>query len=203
MGKYSGNPAAAAALFEGHQVHRDVYIDPEVFRLEMKHVFANAWVFVGHASQTPQKGDYFATSIGDQPVIQVRHSTGDIHVLYNRCPHKGTKIVIDRQGNTGKFFRCPYHAWSFKTDGCLLAIPLKKGYADTGLDQTESARGMKAVGEVRNYRGFIFARLAEEGISFEDFFGDSLSSLDNMVDRSPAGRLEVAGPPLRYMHKCN
>jgi phenylpropionate dioxygenase-like ring-hydroxylating dioxygenase large terminal subunit len=62
---------------------------------------------------------------------------------------------------------------------------------------------MKAVGAVRNYRGFIFARLAEEGISFEDFFGDSLSSLDNMVDRSPAGRLEVAGPPLRYMHHCN
>ena len=32
---------------------------------------------------------------------------------------------------------------------------------------------------------------------------DSLSSLDNMVDRSPEGRLEIAGPPLRYMHKCN
>ena len=24
-----------------------------------------------------------------------------------------------------------------------------------------------------------------------------------MVDRSPEGRLEVAGPPLRYMHRCN
>ena len=24
-----------------------------------------------------------------------------------------------------------------------------------------------------------------------------------MVDRSPSGRLEVAGPPLRYMHRCN
>ena len=62
---------------------------------------------------------------------------------------------------------------------------------------------MKAVGAVKNYRGFIFARLAEEGITFEEFFGGSLSSLDNMVDRSPAGRLEVAGQPLRYMHRCN
>ncbi|MEY8841030.1 RHO alpha subunit C-terminal catalytic domain-containing protein, partial [Cribrihabitans sp. XS_ASV171] len=49
----------------------------------------------------------------------------------------------------------------------------------------------------------VFARLAEEGISFEEFFGNALSSLDNMVDRSPAGKLEVAGPPLRYMHRCN
>jgi len=203
MVTYTDNPNAAADLVQRNQVHRDVYINQEVYALEMKHVFANAWIFVGHESQTPEKGDYFATQIGNQPVIQVRHKPDDIHVLYNRCPHKGTKIVIDRQGNTGKFFRCPYHAWSFKTDGCLLAIPLKKGYEGTGLEETDSGKGMKAVGAVHNYRGFIFARLAEEGISFEEFFGDSLSSLDNMVDRSPVGRLEVVGPPLRYLHHCN
>ncbi|MGE4328170.1 MAG: aromatic ring-hydroxylating dioxygenase subunit alpha [Pseudodonghicola sp.] len=190
-------------LVQPFQVHRDVYTDPDVYRLEMKHLFANTWVFVGHDSQTPNKGDYYTTQIGDQPVIQVRHSDNEIYVLYNRCPHKGTKIAIDREGNTGKFFRCPYHAWSFKTDGCQLAIPLKKGYEGTGLEETVSGHGMKSVGAVKNYRGFIFARLAEEGIGFEEFFGDSLSSLDNMVNRSPEGRLEVAGPPLRYMHKCN
>ncbi|OCW57677.1 aromatic ring-hydroxylating dioxygenase subunit alpha [Hoeflea olei] len=203
MGHYTGNPDAIRALHRGYEVHRDVYIDPEIYRLEMRHLFANAWVFVGHESQTPNKGDYFATQVGDQPVIQVRHSDGEVHVLYNRCPHKGTKIVIDRSGNTGKFFRCPYHAWSFKTDGCLLAIPLKKGYENTGFENSDSGKGMRAVGAVRNYRGFIFCRLAEEGISFEEFFGGSLSSIDNMVDRSPAGRLEVAGPPLRYLHHCN
>jgi len=59
------------------------------------------------------------------------------------------------------------------------------------------------VGAVKNYRGFVFARLNADGPSFEDYFGESLSSIDNMVDRSPVGRLEVAGPPLRYMHQCN
>ena len=156
MGCYTDNPDAIAALVRGREVHRDVYIDPEIYRLEMKHLFANSWVFVGHDSQTPNKGDYFTTQIGDQPVIQVRHSDGEIHVLYNRCPHKGTKIAIDRTGNTGKFFRCPYHAWSFKTDGCLLAIPLKKGYENTGFEQAEGSKGMRAVGAVKNYRGFIF-----------------------------------------------
>ncbi|QBF30496.1 aromatic ring-hydroxylating dioxygenase subunit alpha [Thalassococcus sp. S3] len=193
----------ARKLVHGHQVHRDVYTSHEVYVAEMRGVFTNAWIFVGHDSQTPNKGDYITTQIGDQPVIQVRHSDGEIYVLYNRCPHKGTKIAIDRQGNTGKFFRCPYHAWSFKTNGCLLAIPLKKGYTDTGLDQTESAKGLKPVGDVRVYGGFVFARLSETGISFEEFFGDSLSTIDNMLDRSPEGRLEIAGPPLRYMHNCN
>ncbi|MFD1795206.1 Rieske 2Fe-2S domain-containing protein [Paracoccus aurantiacus] len=190
-------------LIRPQQVHRDVYTSPDVYQLEMKHLFPNCWVYIGHDSQTPNKGDYITAQIGDQPLLMVRHTDNEIHVLYNRCPHKGTKIVIDKAGNTGKFFRCPYHAWSFKTDGCLLAIPLKKGYEGTGLEETEAAKGLAHVGEMRNYRGFVFARLAKEGISFEDFFGDSLSSLDNMVDRSPEGKLTVAGAPLRYMHKCN
>ena len=191
------------ALIRPQQVHRDVYTSPEVFALEMKHLFPNSWVYVGHESQVPKQGDYITAQIGDQPILIVRHTDNEVKVLYNRCPHKGTKIVIDKAGNTGKFFRCPYHAWSFKTDGCLLAIPLKKGYEGTGLEQTEAAKGLAAVGAWENYRGFVFARLAREGISFADFFGDSLSSLDNMVDRSPKGSLTVVGAPLRYMHKCN
>lgn len=203
MGRYTGNPQAVRALFTCGQVHRDVYIDREIYDLEMKHLWANTWVYVGHDSQVQHKGDYFTTQIGNQPVIMVRHTDGQVCVLYNRCPHKGTKIAIDREGNTGKFFRCPYHAWSFKTDGCLLAIPLRKGYDGTTLESTPNAQGMTPVGAVKNYRGFIFARLAPEGMEFEEFFGGSLSSLDNMVDRSPEGRLEVAGPPLRYINNCN
>lgn len=203
MSHHANDRSAIAALVRPTEVYRDIYINEDVFQLEMKHLFANCWVFVGHDSQAPKKGDYFTTEIGTQPVIMVRHSDDEIYVLHNRCPHKGTKIAIDRAGNTGKFFRCPYHAWSFKTNGCLLAIPLRKGYKDTGLEESESVKGMAPVGAVKNYRGFVFARLAPEGVSFEDFFGDSLSSIDNMVDRSPAGRLEVAGPPLRYMHRCN
>lgn len=203
MGRYANDRAAVEALIRPTEVHRDVYVNQEVFELEMKHLFANTWVFVGHDSQVPNKGDYFTTAIGTQPVIMVRHTDNEVHVLHNRCPHKGTKIAIDRSGNTGKFFRCPYHAWSFKTDGCLLAIPLRKGYKDTGLEESESVKGMAHVGAVKNYRGFVFARLNEDGPDFETFFGESLSSIDNMVDRSPEGRLEVAGPPLRYMHRCN
>lgn len=195
--------AVVERVIRPQQVHRDVYTSPEIYRLEMKHLFPNSWVYVGHESQVANKGDYITAQIGDQPLLMVRHTDNEVKVLYNRCPHKGTKIVIDKAGNTGKFFRCPYHAWSFKTDGCLLAIPLKKGYEGTGLEETEAAKGLAPVGAWRDYRGFIFARLAPEGIGFEEFFGESLSSFDNMIDRSPTGKLRVVGAPLRYMHKCN
>ena len=203
MSAYSGNVDAVSALVRETEVHRDVYVDEEIFRLEMEHLFANAWVYVGHDSQTPKPGDFYSTEIGAQPVLMVRHTDGAIKVLHNRCPHKGTRITGETCGNTGKFFRCPYHAWSFRTDGALLAVPLKKGYENTGMETSVAAQGLAPVGDMRNYRGFVFARLSKQGPPFEDFFGDSLSSLDNMVDRSPAGRLEVAGGVLRYMHTCN
>ncbi|UGY13473.1 aromatic ring-hydroxylating dioxygenase subunit alpha [Bradyrhizobium septentrionale] len=203
MPRYAGNSAAIRALVRDQEVHRDVYVSEEVFQLEMEHMLPNSWVYVGHDSQVPNPGDYYGTTIGTQPVLLVRHTDGTVRVLHNRCPHKGTRITSETCGNTGKFFRCPYHAWSFKTDGSLLAIPLKKGYENTGFEQSEAARGMTPVRHVRNYRGFVFAKINDGGLDFEAFFGDSLSSFDNMIDRSPAGRLKVAGGVLRYMHNCN
>jgi phenylpropionate dioxygenase-like ring-hydroxylating dioxygenase large terminal subunit len=201
--RYRGNREAVASLVNEREVHRDLYIDQELFELETEHLFANAWIYVGHDSQVPATGDYFGTEIGRQPVLMVRHGDGSVKVLHNRCPHKGTRITTETTGNTGKFFRCPYHAWTFRTDGSLLAIPLKKGYENTGFEESCAAKGLTPVRHLRNHRGFVFAKLRDVGPDFEEFFGDSLSSLDNMIDRSPAGRLEVAGGVLRYMHRCN
>ena len=203
MGAYLNNADAVRALVRPAEVHRDVYVDEEIFELEMAHLFANTWVFVGHASQIPEHGDYLTTDIGRQPVVAVRHEDRSVRVLYNRCAHKGTKLVTNTTGNTGKFFRCPYHAWAYDTDGALRAVPLRKGYDNTGFEVSQAAKGMTPVAHCHVYRDFIFAKLNDVGPSFDQFFGDSLSTIDNMVDRSPAGRLEVAGPPLRYMHRCN
>lgn len=200
---YRNNPTAVAALIRPTEVHKDIFIDEELFALEMEHLFANTWVYVGHASQVPNVGDFYTTTVGDQPVVMVRHTDKSIKVLHNRCPHKGVKVAGEACGNTGKFFRCPYHAWTFKTDGKLLSIPLKKGYDPEVLKACEASEGMAAVADVHDYRGFVFCRLNPEGLSFQEFFGESLSTLDNMVERSPAGQLEVAGGVLRYMHDCN
>lgn len=203
MSRYRNRPDAIRALVREREVHKDLFIDPELFQLEMEHLFANTWVYVGHASQVPKPGDFHTTTVGDQPVVMVRHTDGSVRVLHNRCPHKGVQVAPDGCGNTGKFFRCPYHAWTFKTDGSLLSVPLKKGYENTGFDECEARHGMAPVGAVHVHREFVFCRLNPQGIGFEEFFGPSLSTLDNMVDRSPEGRLEVAGGVLRYMHPCN
>ncbi len=54
MNRYNGNAAAVHDLVRETEVHRDVYVDQEMFELEMEHLFANTWVYVGHDSQMPE-----------------------------------------------------------------------------------------------------------------------------------------------------
>jgi phenylpropionate dioxygenase-like ring-hydroxylating dioxygenase large terminal subunit len=201
MGKYRDDAGQLERLIEADRVHRDVYTDPEVFQLEMERLWSRTWVYAGHASQIPNAGDFITLDIAAKPVIMVRHTDGTIRVLMNRCAHKGTKVVGDLAGNAGKTFRCPYHAWTYRTDGSLINIPLKDGYGGTRLEKANL--GLTAVKNLETYRGFVFVRLAEDGVGFREYFGDSLSSIDNLADRSPAGELELTGGCLRFLHNCN
>ena len=203
MTVYRNRPDLVAALVQDDRVHRDLYLSEELFALEQAHLFATTWTYIGHASQVPNAGDFVSLDIAGRPLLLVRQADGAVRVLYNRCAHKGTRLVTDESGNTGRFFRCPYHAWTYKLDGAPLAIPLKGGYEGTGLKACESGQGMAAVKHVAVYRDFVFVRLADTGPAFEDYFGEVLGAIDNMVDRSPEGRLAVAGGVLRNIVHCN
>ncbi len=199
--RYADAPDAVASLVRTDSVHRDIYTNSEIFDLEMRYLWPSAWIYVGHDSQVPNPGDFITADLAREPVILVRAQDGAVHVLMNRCAHKGTKLVSAPAGHLGKAgLRCPYHGWTYHLDGRHRAIPLADGYAGTGL---AAKPGLARPGAVRNYRGFMFARLSERGPGFEEYFGESLSSIDYMVDRSPEGRLEVAGGVLRYLHNCN
>ena len=202
MSSYRNDPQRLRALVEPDRVHRDVYLHPEIFELEMQRLWRRTWVYVGHESQVPQSGDFHTTDIAGQPVMMVRDGNGAIHVLLNRCAHKGSKVVGAQSGNCKGLLRCPYHGWTYRTDGSIRTVPLKGGYDGTRFQESDAAKGMTRVAQAE-YRGFVFARLSATGPAFEEYFGDSLSSIDNMVERSPERRLEVTGGVLRYMHNCN
>src|SRR4051794_17940041 len=74
-------------LVQPDRIHRNLYVDPQLFELEMERIFGRAWIYVGHDSQVAKAGDYIATTIGRQPVVMSRHRDGSLHVLFNRCAH--------------------------------------------------------------------------------------------------------------------
>ena len=71
------DPEAIQSLVHRDRVHRSLYLDPEVFDLEMHKIFGGTWVYVGHDSLVPKPGDYITTRIGKQPVVLSRHADGE------------------------------------------------------------------------------------------------------------------------------
>jgi phenylpropionate dioxygenase-like ring-hydroxylating dioxygenase large terminal subunit len=151
-------------LVEPDRVRKEVYTDAQLFDLEMARIHETVWIYCGHESQVPKAGDYYTVQIGRQPLIMVRGKDAKVNVLYNRCPHRGNMLCGDRQGNTGEFFRCSYHAWTFHHDGKLRNIPMmESGYEGTRFGRDNPDCNVKHAARVESYRGFVFASLAKDG----------------------------------------
>jgi phenylpropionate dioxygenase-like ring-hydroxylating dioxygenase large terminal subunit len=191
-----------ASLVREDCVHRSVYTDPEIFELEMERIWGRAWIYVGHESQVQRPGDYFATHIGRQPVIMTRHKDGRVHVLFNRCAHKGAQLVGDTCGRAAQL-RCLYHGWVYDTDGTLLHTPGEEGYSGSGFGKGNPAADIRRVARVDSYHGLVFASLAPEGPSLKTWLSGAAASIDNLVERSPEGKIEIAGGCFRYVHDSN
>jgi phenylpropionate dioxygenase-like ring-hydroxylating dioxygenase large terminal subunit len=186
-----------AMLVQPDRVHRSVYADPAIFELEMDRVFGRAWLVLGHDSQVPKSGDYFTTRMGREPVVVVRNDDR-IHVLVNRCAHRGSMVCADGRGNVERFV-CPYHGWSYDRSGELKAVPIAASFPTEKFPEL----GLKRVPRVQVYRGFIFASLAASGPSLEEFLGPTKTSFDDFVDRAPGGKLEVAGGVFKHGYNGN
>jgi len=189
------------ALVRPDKVHRAIYTDPAIFTLEMERIFGRAWVYVGHESQVPKPFDFLATRIGREPVLLTRDGEGGVHVIYNRCAHRGVEVCTLESGNT-RIFRCPYHGWSYHANGRLAGIPLRKAYpADLDFDDPEFH--MRRVPRVESYRGFVFASLSPEGPALARYLNGITRSLDDLVDRAPAGTIRFTSGVNRYLVRSN
>lgn len=180
-----------AELVLQDRVHANIYTDPDIFELEMDRIWRRAWIFVAHESQVPQPGDFVTTRMGPEPVIVARHRDGGLHVLLNRCTHRGAKVCNEASGRTARF-RCPYHGWSFTTDGGLAGIPLASGYPED-FDRSDPALALARPAKVDSYRGFVYATMSAEAVDLRTFLGPAATILDDMCDRAPEGRVEFAG----------
>jgi phenylpropionate dioxygenase-like ring-hydroxylating dioxygenase large terminal subunit len=109
------------------QISREIFVNDDIYAQEQERVFARAWLFVGHESQVPNPGDFFVSRMGEESVILCRGraeggQAGAVRVFLNSCRHRGMKVCRYDDGNT-TVFTCPYHGWSYGTDGRLVGVP--------------------------------------------------------------------------------
>lgn len=181
------------------RIHGSVYTDPDVFAAETERIFERAWLYVGHESELPAPGDYKTVLAGTQPVILSRHEDGKIYALYNRCRHRGAVVCRQERGHSN-FFRCPYHNWVYANNGDLIGMSQSTGYPD---DFDRGQYGLVPVPRLTNYRGLLFASLAEDGPSLEEHLAPARKYIDWWFGRSPAGDIELVLPPQRYEYPGN
>ncbi|MEX2454971.1 MAG: Rieske 2Fe-2S domain-containing protein [Rhodospirillaceae bacterium] len=195
------NPAEIGKLIEPGRVHRRVYADPAIFETEMERIFGRAWVYVGHESQVKAPGDFATTRIGRKPMVMTRDGDGAIRVIHNQCAHRGAMVVAQDSGHAEEFVCC-YHGWTYGMDGRLIRVPLKHGYPPH-FDPDDPKTAMVQAPRVESYRGFVFASLSPDGPALADFLGYMTTSLDDMVDRSPGGEVELAGGVFKHAFDGN
>src|SRR5208337_725143 len=63
------------------RVARNIFTDPELLELEIKHIFEGNWIYLAHESQIPDKNDYFTTTMGRQPIFIARNRNGELTPL--------------------------------------------------------------------------------------------------------------------------
>lgn len=106
-------PVTAAAL----TLPAHYYFDKDIFEQEKRAIFYRSWLLAGHVEQVANPGDYFTAKIADQNTIVVRGKDKVLRAFYNVCSHRAHQLLTGA-GNV-KSIVCPYHAWSYSTEGSL------------------------------------------------------------------------------------
>ena len=177
-------------LVQPDHVHRRAYADPEVFALEQERIFGRLWLYVAHESQLQKPGDFVRTQLAQHEVLVTRHQDGKIYVLHNRCPHRGARLCMVDRGSS-RLLTCPYHAWAFRPDGTLSAVPHPKSYP-ANFSLADPQNHMQRVNSVESYRGFVFANLADNAPPLAEHLGPMREVIDNLIERAPDGEIEIA-----------
>lgn len=136
-----------------------------LFELEERALFARSWVHIADLCDLPGPGSYVAATIGRTPVLVIRdRKDGTLRGFLNACRHRGAQL-LDGKGTCEKQIRCPYHAWSYGTDGALIGVPYRDEFTCDLSDMNLVPIRVGTVGPL------VFACLDAAAPSLEEWVG--------------------------------
>lgn len=163
MGFLTGPTAARSAVDvaqlvrerrPGHSLDAAFYTSREVYDLDVDGIFGTHWLFCATEAELAEPGDYVTIDIGRSSVILVRDDDEQVRAFHNVCRHRGSRLLSDACGAVGNLV-CPYHQWTYRTDGELI-------FAENQPPDFDRGRfGLKPV-PVRSLAGLVFVCLCDE-----------------------------------------
>ena len=145
------------------------FIDKDRFELEKQKLFLELPQLIALSADIENNGDYYATDIAGKPILLVRGQDGKARAFLNACRHRGVQLA---QGcGKAKRFTCPYHAWTYATDGKLIALPNREAF------EPDQLRGLVELPCIEK-SGMLLVHPQPDGhLDFDEFFGPMASYL--------------------------
>ncbi|WP_457112318.1 aromatic ring-hydroxylating dioxygenase subunit alpha [Marmoricola sp. URHA0025 HA25] len=174
---------------EGGLLDRAVFTDTEVYQQELRRVFAPSWLFLAHTDQFKKPGDFFATFMGEDPVLVTLTRERKLKAFLNSCRHRGARVCRADFGQT-RNFTCSYHGWSYDLDGNLVSVPNEGGYPESF---AREQWGLVEVPHIETYNGLVFATWNPAPVPLGDSLGDMAYYMDAMLDHDDEGTEVIGG----------
>jgi Rieske 2Fe-2S family protein len=158
----AADPGAAVFRTPGHSLPGPLYAGEEAYQTDLEAVFGRSWLFVATEPEIAEPGDYVTVEVGRRSIILVRDDDMAVRAFYNVCRHRGSRLLDACSGSVGNIV-CPYHQWTYDTEGRLLHAE------SSGPDLDRGALSLRKV-HVRSVAGLIFICLADEApADFDDY----------------------------------
>ena len=150
----------------------ELYTSPQVFAEDLVRVHAHTWNCVGRAATLARPGDYVLRTIAGESIIVLRDRSGTLRAFFNICRHRGTRLCNTDSGHFSETIQCPYHAWTYTTDGKLIGAPHMQDVEN--FDKRDYPLHAAHLAE---WEGFIFVNIAENPEPFAEVFAPMIGRL--------------------------
>ena len=174
------------------------YTDPDIYAQEQLKIFrGKTWNYVGLEAEVPEAGNFKTTFIGEQSVVLTRAEDHSLHVVVNRCAHRGNMLCRDAFGKVKKLY-CVYHAWNYNLQGDLTHAAFSHGLRGEGglpADFQLSEHGLQKL-RVATLCGLVFATFSDEVEPLEDWLGDVAQGIRRVLHKP----LKVLGYDTQRIH---
>lgn len=149
---YMGSEPLAAARYTSRQ-----FFDAEISKM-----WPNVWQFAARDEEMPEPGDVVVYENAGRSYLLARQNDGSVRAFHNVCLHRGRKLRLE--SGYAKEFRCPFHGFTWNTDGTLKEIPCRW---DFGHLTDERMKLPEA--RTERWGGYIFLRESDTGLSLEEY----------------------------------